>query len=184
MSILVTHASKHGATAQIAERIAGTLQAAGLDVEVKPIKEVDNLAGYDAFVVGSAVYFGSWMKEAAQFVRRNQALLATRPVWLFSSGPLGTSATDDRGRDLREVSIPEETAAFKDAIHPRDHRVFFGALDPARLAFTHRLIRTLPAGRTLLPEGDFRDWADVETWAAGIAHDLAPVPAGGRQSGT
>ncbi len=182
MSVLVTFASKHGATEQIAERIAGTLQAAGLEVEMQPIEAVDNPAGYDALVIGSAVYFGSWMKEASTFVRRNQAILAGRPVWLFSSGPLGTAATDDQGRDLREVAVPEEIDVFEDAIRPRGHRVFFGALDPARLGFTHRLIRSLPAGRKLLPQGDFRDWQDVETWARAIAHDLMAAPTGQRRS--
>lgn len=181
MSILVTYASKHGATAEIAERIAERLQASGLEVEARPIKAVDDPAGYDAFVIGSAVYFGSWMKEASGFMQQNQAILAGRPVWLFSSGPLGTSATDDQGRDLREVTTPEEIATFRVAIVPRDHKVFFGALDPARLKFTHRLIRTLPAGRKLLPEGDFRDWQDVEIWAERIAHDLEPVLTGGRR---
>src|SRR5690349_740656 len=116
MSILVTYASKHGATAEIAERIAETLQASSLEVEVRPIDEVEDPAGYDAFVIGSAVYFGSWMKEASGFMQRNRAVLAVRPVWLFSSGPLGTSATDDQGRDLREVTTPEEIATFRVAI--------------------------------------------------------------------
>ena len=47
-------------------------------------------AGHEALVIGSAVYSMHWMKEASEFHRRNRALLAGRPVWLFSSGPLGT----------------------------------------------------------------------------------------------
>src|SRR5688500_11899198 len=99
MSVLVDHATKHHATPQIAERIAETLRASGLDAVAQPMKSVDDLAGYDAFVLGSAVYFGSWLKEATAFVRRHQAILADRPVWLFSSGPLGTATTDATGRD-------------------------------------------------------------------------------------
>ena len=113
-------------------------------------------------------------------MRRNQAVLANRPVWLFSSGPLGTETTDAQGRDLREAAAPKELAELTQAITPRDHRVFFGALDRTRLGFPERLLRMLPAGRELLLEGDFRDWADIETWARGIARDLAPVSAGGR----
>ena len=180
MSILVAYASKHGATRQIAERIGETLRAAGRDAEVRPIEAAGDPAGYDAFVIGSAVYLGSWRKEATAFVRRNRAVLANRPVWLFSSGPLGTATTDAQGRDLREAAAPKELAELTQAITPRDHRVFFGALDRTRLGFPERLLRMLPAGRELLLEGDFRDWADVESWARGIAQDLAPVPAGGR----
>jgi menaquinone-dependent protoporphyrinogen oxidase len=176
MSILVAYASKHGATQGIAERIAETLVASGQHAQAGPVKAVGDLATYDACVIGSAAYMGSWLKEAAEFVRRNQAILATRPVWLFSSGPLGTSTTDAQGRDVLVVSAPKEFAEFKDAIKPRGLHVFFGALDPSRLGFSERLIRSLPAGRALLPAGDFRDWKSITAWAEEIARAIAPTP--------
>jgi menaquinone-dependent protoporphyrinogen oxidase len=100
--ILVAYASKHGATREIVERIAQTLTTAGQEAEARPVREAQDLDGYDAVVIGSAAYHGHWLKEAVEFVRRNQAILTDRPVWLFSSGPLGTEATDAQGRDLRE----------------------------------------------------------------------------------
>ena len=180
MTILVAYASKHGASREIAGRIAEKLRASGLEVVAHPMKGAGDLTDYDAFVIGSAVYFGSWMKEATEFVRRNQSVLAGRPVWLFSSGPLGTAKTDAEGHDLREAAVPKEIAGLTETLKPRDHRVFFGALGHTRLGLTEWLVRALPASRELFIEGDFRDWADVETWAARIAHELAPVPAGGR----
>ena len=132
MSMLVAYASKHGSTQGIAERIAEKLTAVGQKAVASPVKAVGDLAGIDAFVVGSAAYHGHWQKEAAEFVRGNRAVLADRPVWLFSSGPLGTEATDAKGRDLREAAEPKEIAEFREAIRPRDHRVFFGALIPPR----------------------------------------------------
>jgi menaquinone-dependent protoporphyrinogen oxidase len=177
MRILVAYASQHGATQGIAERIAATLRATGQAAEARPAQAVDDLAGYDAVVIGSAVYFGSWRQEAAAFVRRNRAILADRPVWLFSSGPLGTKATDDEGRDLREVAVPKEIAEFREALRPRDHRVFFGALAPRQLGRFERLLRALPAGRALLCEGDFRNWQEIDAWAEQIARDVAPAPA-------
>ena len=180
MSILVAYASKHGATRQIAQRIGETLRVAGRDAEVRPVEAAGDPVGYDAFVIGSAVYFGAWRKEATAFVRRHQAVLAERPVWLFSSGPLGAERTDAQGRDLREAAVPKETAELALAITPRGHRVFFGALDRRRFGLLERLLWTLPAGRELLPEGDFRDWAEVESWARAIAQALAPVPVSGR----
>jgi menaquinone-dependent protoporphyrinogen oxidase len=101
-------------------------------------------------------------------------------VWLFSSGPLGTAATDAQGRDLREAAAPKELAELTAAIAPRGHRVFFGALDRSRFGPLERLLWMLSAGRALLLEGDFRDCENVESWAAGIAQALAPVPAGRR----
>lgn len=178
MAILVTYASKHGATQEIAERIADRLRASGAEVEMYPVKSAGDLAGYDAFVIGSAVFYGSWMKEATSFVMRNRSVLAGQPVWLFSSGPLGTDTTDAEGNDLLEVAEPKQIAELKEVVQPRDHRVFFGALRRSTLGFAERVVSALPAGRDLLPEGDFRDWADIDAWADHIAVELgyAPVP--------
>src|SRR5271166_6773290 len=78
------------------------------------------------------------MKPATEFVRRNRDTLTSRPVWLFSSGPLGTEAKDAQGRDVRAATEPKEIAEFRETIRPRDHRVFFGALVPSKLGFAHR----------------------------------------------
>lgn len=172
MSTLVVYASKHGATQGIAERIAEVLDAAGEQAQVRQAAEAVDLAGWSAFVIGSAVYLGHWQKDAAEFVRRNQAVLADRPVWLFSSGPLGTEATDAQGQELTVTSVPAEIAEFTEAIRPREHHVFFGALTPGGIGFTGRALRILPAGRKMLPVGDFRDWDEIEAWAATIATDL------------
>ena len=99
-------------------------------------------------------------------------------MWLFSSGPLGTEPADAQGRDLTVAAEPKEIAEFTEAIHPRGHRVFFGVLEPGGLGLGERAMRKLQAGRALLPEGDFRDWAQIEAWARGIARDPA-LGAGG-----
>lgn len=179
MSILVIYASKHGATRGIAERIADSLRAAGLQAEVRSVGDAVGLERYDAFVVGSAVYAFHWRKEAVAFVRRNRDLLASRPVWLFSSGPLGTEVTDAKGRDLREVTVPREISELRATIAPRDHRVFFGALNPKALSLAERSLRKLPAARAGLPKGDFRDWAAIENCSTNIARDLTRALAGG-----
>jgi len=179
MKVLVAHASRYGTTQAIAERIAERLTQAGHEAEARPVKAVADLVGYQAFVIGSAVYFGKWLKEGAEFVRSNRASLAAgQPVWLFSSGPLGTRTTDADGRDVRASAEPKEIAEFRESIHPAHHRVFFGALDPSKLGFRDRLIKALPAGRTLLPEGDFRAWTEIDAWTDEIAHELAQAPIG------
>jgi menaquinone-dependent protoporphyrinogen oxidase len=180
-SILVTYASKHGGTQGIADRIARQLTNAGHAVELRPVKEIATVDGYDAVVIGSAAYMGSWLKDATEFVRRNVASLAMTQVWLFSSGPLGTNPRDAQGNDLLTASAPKEFAEFKETIKPRDMKVFFGALDPNKLNFAEKLIRSTPAGRTLLPEGDFRDWNAIEEWAGAVAAELAAVGAGSRR---
>jgi len=174
MRVLIVHASRYGATQGIAERIAAILHQDGVEVTVKPVKDAGDPADYDAVVIGSAAYYFRWMKKATDFVRRNRAALAERPVWLFSSGPLGTKTIDEQGRDVCAVTVPKEIAEFREAIHPRDHRVFFGALNPDKLGFTHRLMLRLPVNRdnAVFPVGDFRDWHDIEAWACNIAQEL------------
>ena len=172
MSILVAYSSKHGATREIAERIAENLREAGQDADARPVREAGDLGDYEGFVLGSAAYMGHWLKDATRFVRSNQDLLAQRPVWLFSSGPLGTEATDAKGVDLHAAAEPTELSELQKTIHPREHHVFFGVLDPGRLSFTERSLRKLPAARATLPEGDFREWDEVQEWAYGIAQEM------------
>jgi menaquinone-dependent protoporphyrinogen oxidase len=180
MKVLIAYASKYGATREIAERLADRIRAAGLEAQAQPVTTVSDLSAYDAVVIGSAAYIGHWQKEATEFVQSNSAVLAGRPTWLFSSGPLGNEPTNAPGLDQRGAAEPKEIAELRATISPRDHRVFFGALDPAKLGFRDRAIRILPAGRALLPEGDFRDWQDVNAWADSIAGDLAALATGGR----
>ncbi|MGP0019693.1 MAG: flavodoxin domain-containing protein [Candidatus Sulfotelmatobacter sp.] len=174
MRVLIVHASRYGATQGIAERIAATLGEHGVEAIVKPVEDAGDPAGYDAVVIGSATYYFRWMKKAADFVRRNRDALAERPVWLFSSGPLGTEVKDSEGRDKCETTVPKEIAEFTESIHPRNHRVFFGALDRDKLGFTHRLMLKLPVNKddAIFPLGDFRNWADIEAWACKIAEEL------------
>lgn len=177
MKVLVAYATRHGATRGIAERISQTLEHAGLDVALQPVESAGAMDEYDAFVVGSAAYMGGWIDAATGFVRRNREILASHPVWLFSSGPVGTERVDAKGRDVIKASEPREFAEFADAIHPRDERVFFGAYDPDTkpVGLVERLgarFMRLPAIREALPAGDFRDWPDIEGWAGGIAREL------------
>lgn len=178
MHVLVAYASRHGATRGIAERIAETLIAAGLDAEVRTAASVKDLHGYDAFVIGSAAYMVHWLKEAKGLVEHNRSVLADKPVWLFSSGPLGTEPLDEKGRDQKISAQPKEIPALAAAVHARDHHVFFGAYqrDRAPIGLAERFVSAMPAARDALPDGDFRDWPEIEAWASSIARDLQSMP--------
>lgn len=162
MTVLVTYASKHGSTRGIAEAIGGRLRERGLDAEVRPVGEVAGLDGYEALVIGSAVYLGSWRKEALTFLDRHAETLHRVPTWLFSSGPTGTDPTDSALLDKQQRRL--------DAVGARDHHVFRGAIDPEHLGFLER--RAVKAAKS--PLGDFRDWRDVGRWADDIV-DRTPA---------
>jgi menaquinone-dependent protoporphyrinogen oxidase len=180
MKVLVAYASRHGATRGIAERVAQTLERRGLDVTLRPVERAGAADAYDAYVIGGAAYMFHWLKEATGFVRGHRALLASRPVWLFSSGPLGAETITRDGQDAREAATPKEFAELAGEIHPRDRRVFFGAYDPNAkpIGFMERMTRMMPAAREAFPVGDFRDWPEIDAWAADIAAELTTAPAG------
>ena len=174
MKVLVTAASKHGSTAEIAHAIAGTLVAQGLDADVTPPAEVDAVDEYDAVILGSAVYSGHWLAPAKALVARAGAALGERPVWLFSSGPVG-----DPGRKLvQKMAVdPVDLPAVLQATRAREHRLFAGKLDKHNLSPVQRLALALVRGL----DGDYRDWAQIEGWAAGIAEVVQASASYGRR---
>jgi len=178
MNLLVAYATHHGATREIAERIARVLGERGLTVSVEPVDRVREIRGFEAFVVGSALYCG-WLKEAIGFVQQNREALAAAPVWLFSSGPLGSEMVDAQGGDVRERAAPAELVRLREWIGEREHHVFFGAYDPNAkpVGFLERAFRLVPNNAAILAAGDFRDWADIEAWARAIGDQLAEAPA-------
>ncbi len=164
MRVLVAAASRHGATSEIGETIAEALREHGLEADAKPPEEVHDLAGYDAVVLGSAVYVGKWLDPARDLVERRADELCTKPVWLFSSGPIGEPL-----RPSPEDAVDVESLVS--ATRARGHRLFGGKLDKGRLGFGEKAV--VLAFRA--PEGDFRDWDEIRSWAAEIAAALAPA---------
>ncbi|GAB4099586.1 flavodoxin domain-containing protein [Sinomonas halotolerans] len=175
MHILVAYATRHGSTAGIAERIGAALDASGHSATVKPVHEVEDLSHYDAVILGSAAYAFHWLREATSFAKRHKAELSQRPIWLFSSGPLGEETVDEKGRPVLEAAEPKEFEKFADVLNVRGDVVFFGAWDPASppVGVLERAMSHLPGDpRSALPSGDFRHWDQVEAWAREIAKEL------------
>jgi menaquinone-dependent protoporphyrinogen oxidase len=172
MKVLVAYASKYGFTKGIGEFVADKMRENGVNASAEQVDKISHPEDYDAFVIGSAVFFGKWMREAREFVTKNQQLLAEKPVWLFSSGPTGTSKTDKKGRDLLETSIPYEIAGFKRIINPRDHHVFYGGFKVSQHGLGIHLLAKSATVREAMQEGDFRDWNEIGSWATGIAKEL------------
>jgi menaquinone-dependent protoporphyrinogen oxidase len=174
MRVLVAYATRHGATAGIAERIAAALTRAGLSAEARPVEDVRDIEPYDAVVLGGAAYMFHWLKPAVTFCRRHGTQLAARPVWLFSSGPLGTDRVEKDGNNVLETCRPKEFDELTKLLHPRGEQVFFGAYNPDAppIGLGERFVHHLPAAREALSAGDFREWPAIEAWAAQIAAEL------------
>jgi menaquinone-dependent protoporphyrinogen oxidase len=162
MRILVSAASRHGSTAEIATELAKALRGnlPGVRVDVVPPSRVTGVDGYDAVVLGSAVYFGRWLDEARSQVGAWAAALGERPVWLFSSGPVGYPAVP--------AEAPVDGPELAETIGAREHVVFPGALRREALGLRERLA----VGLVHAADGDYRDWPAVRAWADRIAAEL------------
>ena len=164
-AVLVTYASKHHGTEEIAIAIGRQLKEHGLKVEIRTADFVNTLEPFNAVVLGSAVYAGRWMKEMQQFLKQHVEALAQREVWLFSSGPTGEG---DPVELVKGALYPEALEPVIAQIKPRDITVFHGKLDTDELGFAERLI----VKGVKAPTGDFRDWDAIRAWAESIAAAL------------
>ena len=160
MKVLVSAASKYGATSEIAQAVADVLAERGCEVTVIPPPEVGGVGEFDAVVLGSAVYMGRWMKPARELAQRQAAALAARPVWLFSSGPVGEPP--------KPADNPVDVSTILQGTKARDHHIFTGELVKKHLSFPDRAV----ASATRVQEGDFRNWDDIRAWATSIADTL------------
>jgi menaquinone-dependent protoporphyrinogen oxidase len=162
--VLVAYASKEGSTAEIAEAVAATLREQGLYAETREATEVRDLEGYDAVVVGSAVYAFHWRSEAVRLLRKNAKQLAGRPVWLFQSGPLDTSAEE------KDLALPHKVKKLATKIGIRGYQTFGGKVSPDAKSF---LARKMTNGEVR----DMRNFDQIHTWAKGVAADVPVVAA-------
>ncbi|HYI19121.1 MAG TPA: flavodoxin domain-containing protein [Solirubrobacteraceae bacterium] len=163
--VLVAYASKHGSTAEIAQAISEELTRQGLEVDCRRADEVKHLDGYDAVVLGSAVYMKRWQADARKLLRRHADELAKRPFWIFSSGPFGKEP------DL-SWSEPPRVVEKAQQLGVRDHVIFGGRLPVEPSGFMERaLVRDTP------PEyADLRHWSEIRAWASRIAASLRETP--------
>jgi menaquinone-dependent protoporphyrinogen oxidase len=195
MTVLVGYASTHWSTKGIAEEIGSRLMKAGVKASVRALSDVDNLAHYDAAVLGSAVHNQAWLPSGADFLDRQEDALGRMPVWLFSVssvgstssffGPLLTRLIRRTRKDTHAVARARELPRF------RGHRDFAGAIERGQWGRAGDLFLRVCGGWP----GDYRDWHDVDEWANGIASQMQaaewakertrlrlvpPLPASGR----
>lgn len=167
MSVLVAYATRGGSTAEIAEWIGDELRAAGLSTVVLPAAEVQDVTGYEAVVLGAAVYAAGWHNDARRFAHQFADTLPPRPVWLFSSGPLDSSAEET---DL--APVPQAEVAVR-ALRAKGHITFGGKLSEDAqgwLGFVAKRMAHEGHG------GDFRNPQRVRRWARDIAAEITSRP--------
>ncbi len=159
--VLIAYASKHGSTKEIAERIYQVLLRKGVAVELRNIEEPISVANYRAFIIGSAVYAGNWRSSAKKFIDSNKEFLVGKPVWLFSTGPVGDPLKPSIEKSVQIKDISKE-------VKPYGHYIFGGKIQKEKLSLTEKTMLKAVGAQ----DGDYRDWAEVQDWAERIAKAL------------
>ena len=160
MRILVTAASRHGGTAEVAHAIATALERADIEVDERRPEIVGHLNAFDGVVLGSAIYAGHWLKPAKDLVERTSSQMRALPVWLFSTGPIGVP--------LKPEGSPIDVAPMLELSGAREHRIFGGRLDKRELGIGEKVLARM-VGAT---DGDYRPWDEIDAWAREIATTL------------
>ncbi|WP_329560524.1 flavodoxin domain-containing protein [Kitasatospora sp. NBC_01266] len=158
--VLVAYGSKHGATAGIAEEIGRTLQEDGFEAAVHPASDVRDVEAFDAVILGGSLYAGHWNRDAMRCAHRNAEALTHRPVWLFSSGPVDSSA--DRHEIPPVPAVAEEMAR----LHAKEHRTFGGSITAETPGLVARTLVKHDQG------GDFRNTRAIQRWAHQVGEEL------------
>jgi menaquinone-dependent protoporphyrinogen oxidase len=162
MTVLVTYGSTRGGTQGLAETVVGALRSEGLDVELASARSVRSVSGYEAVIVGGALYAFRWHRDARRFVKRHAAELCRRPTYFFSSGPLDDSAAQG------EIPPVKGVDALMRRVGARGHATFGGRLSPDARGFPARAMAKTQAG-------DWRDGEQVAAWVRSIAPELHGV---------
>ncbi len=158
-TVLVAYATKRGSTREVAADVGRVIRQSGAEVEISPARDVKDLDRYQAVVLGGALYYGRWHKDARKMLKRFRSKLTSLPLAVFAMGPKETTpeALESAGVGLTRAlaEVPE--------VHPFSTAIFGGAIDPKKLH--------LPFSR--MPAGDARDWKAIQDWADEVVHGLS-----------
>jgi menaquinone-dependent protoporphyrinogen oxidase len=163
--ILVTYASCTGSTVGVAEAIGRSLAEGGCQVEVRPMKDVQDLTPYQAVVAGSAIQNRQWLPEAVHFIETQRAALAHKPfaAFLVCMTLAMKNADDYRG------FVSDFLQPVRALVRPVSEGLFAGVLDIKKVpSLSDRIKFRLSVLFGVWSEGDHRDWNAIRSWAESL----------------
>ena len=86
--VLIAYATRSGSTGEVAEAIGARMRAAGLEVEVAPMRNLKSIGERTAVVLGAPLYMARLPGELYHFLARNRIALTGPMTWLFVLGPI------------------------------------------------------------------------------------------------
>ncbi len=161
--VLVAYASKAGSTAEVAAVIARRFADAGRGVDLRRVRNVRSLDGYRAVIVGSAIRAGQWLSDARGFVKTHREALAVRETAFFS-----LCMTLHQDTPANREKVAGYLKPVREILEPDWIEFFAGKMEYRRLALGPRLI----VKAMKVPEGDFRDWNAIGSWADRLVGEI------------
>lgn len=157
--VLVAYATKAGSTAEIAAQIGEIIAQKNQAVDVLPISKVKDLSKYSAVVLGSAIRIGSVLPEMKSFIEKNQAALGQKRFSMFIACLTLNEDTEEKRATASAYLDP-----IRAMVKPASEGLFAGAIIPSKSSILDRLmIKAIKS-----PVGDFRDWDEINAWAASL----------------
>ena len=205
--ILVAYGTKSGSTGEVAEAIGKAVRDGGDMVDVHLARDVTEVGSYDVVIVGSPILYGKWHSDATKLLERHQEVLSRIPVAFFLTCLELTKTLEEKKRDMSiyvEPSLGRPPraegkltffekghllSAFLDPmlkkapqVKPFSVGVFRGKLDYSKLDFISSLVMKLIwLIYKRAPEGDFRNWEAIQSWAASLRPMFAETNQEGKQ---
>lgn len=152
--ILVAYATRAGSTKEVSEFIGRVFAEQHIRTDVMPVTSVKSLDGYDGVIIGSAIRAGHLLPEAINFVKRHQARLHNLPTAYFVVCLTMEKDTPEHRQEV-EAYLNPLTAL----VQPVSKGLFAGVMDSSKLGFPWKMLMKNT------PQGDFRRWDEMRTWA-------------------
>jgi menaquinone-dependent protoporphyrinogen oxidase len=194
----MVYGTKSGSTGEVADAVGDALRERGATVDVRQVGDVSEVGSYDAVIVGSPVLYGKPHSAVAKFLARNQEALRRMPVAAFLTCLELTKTIDENERGIPTYVDPllgrqpadEDRLSYFEKTHlmsefltgllksapqvkPVSVAFFRGKLDYEQLDWISRLVMKL-IWRIYrrAPEGDFRNWQAIRSWATTVSATL------------
>jgi menaquinone-dependent protoporphyrinogen oxidase len=170
--VLVTYATRTGSTVGVAEAIGRAIAERHGVVEVCPMQAVTDLSAYDVIVAGSAIQGKAWLPEAMQWVSSHQADLRTKPFAAFLVCLTLAMKSPSQVEKARPM-VAEWMAPVRSLVPPLAEGCFPGVLNLSRIpSWKDRMGFQISVWSGVWNEGDHRDWAAIQAWAAALTDRL------------
>lgn len=162
--VLIAYATRAGSTFEVAQRIGEILREFEHSVDLMNVKEVRSIDNYDFVVIGSAVRMFKLLPETIRFASKFQNSLKNTKTAYFLVCLTVKEKTDENIKRAMEY-----LNTLIQAKEPIKIGLFAGVMNYEKLSSIFRFMFKRGNG---IPEGDFRNWTEIEDWAKELAKDI------------